>query len=110
MLHKNCTNQPKQFYIGASGRKAAKRLKDHEHAIRHFNKRTTPGEHMLLKHPTLKPRRIENKVNIPNMLKHFNIEVIKRCKDPLDTYLSEAVTIIKEVPNMNNMMGNGFIR
>ena len=103
-------NQPKQVYIGASARKTVKRLKEHEHAIRCFNDRTTPGEHMMQKHLNDKPRKIEKKINIQNMLNQFHIEIVKKCKNPLDTYLSEALEIKKGTSNMNNMSGNGFIR
>ena len=85
-------------------------MKEHEHSTRYFNDRTTPGEHMMLKHKENKPRKIERKINIQNMFNQFHVEILKRCKNPLDTYLSEALEIKKGVANMNKMTGNGFIR
>ena len=107
---KNCKDT-NSFYIGATARKTIKRLEEHEHSVRKFNKRTTSGEHMALKHKRNKPRKsLPNQINFKNLLKHYKVEILKTCKDPLECFISEGLYIKKLSPNLNNHLENGFIK
>ena len=111
MTCKNCKTTNSN-YIGATNRKITKRLEEHEHSIRKFNNRTTTGEHMLLKHKRNKPRKqLPNKINFQNLFKHYKVEILKQCKDPLETYIVEQMNIKKkDSATLNNYQTNGFIK
>ena len=65
------------------------------------------GEH----HKRNKPRKdLPNKINFNNLLKHYKIEILKKCKDPLECFISEALYIKKESPTINNHLENAFIK
>ena len=79
--------------------------------LRKFNKRTSPGEHMAEKHKRNKPRKnVPNTINFKNLLKHYDIEILKKCKDPLECFISEGIYIKKQSPNINSHLENGFIK
>ena len=110
MTCKNCKST-NSTYIGATNRKVIKHLEEHEHSIRKLNTRTTPGEHMVLKNKRNKPRKpLPNKINFKNLFKHYKVEILKQCKDPLETYIVECMNIKKSVPTLNNILTNGFIK
>ena len=111
MTCKNCKTTNSN-YIGATNRKITKRQEEHEHSIRKFNNRTTTGEHMLLKHKRNKPRKqLPNKINFQNLFKHYKVEILKQCKDPLETYIVEQMNIKKkDSATLNNNQTNGFIK
>ena len=101
----SCKNRKSKdsFYIGATARKAIKILEEHEHSVRKFNNRTSPGEHMAEHHKRNKPRKnVPNKINFKNLLKHYKIEILKKYNDLLECFMTEGIYIKKESPTINS--------
>ena len=92
-----CQNE----YIGCSARPASERLKEYESSIRltHQNKRTALGQHKKEKHA------LEN--NDINEI--YKFEILAKAKDPLGTFLKEALLIKKHSPVINGQITNGFV-
>ena len=99
-------------YIGASRRSLVNRFSQHEASVRRYNTRTTLGQHMIQSHPELRTTAADQKrgkVDFGNLLQLFTPEILKTCKDTLDTFLWEGLLIRKHKPALNNMLTNGFI-
>ena len=59
-------------------------------------------QHMMKIHAAQKPPEVKRgKFDIPALFHKFKPEIIKKCRDSLDTFLWE--------PILNNMKSNGFI-
>ena len=77
------------------------RISEYESSVRlpQQNSRTTLGRHKRDKHP-----------DSPNDLKeNFTFKVAATAKDPISTFLKEALLIKKLRPDMNGKFNNGFI-
>ena len=105
----NC-NECGDQYIGASRRPILNRIQEHESSFRINNDRTTLGQHAA-KHrhndgtiyvPTTGTR------NFESFFKQYSFDVVKKCKDTLETFINEGMLITSTKPKLNNMLRNGF--
>ena len=107
----NCPTSSKD-YIGCSRKFVDQRFEQHESSVRRYNNITALGQHMCTAHPDLKIPAADVKrgtIDMSNFLKNFTPEILKSCKDTLDTYLWEGLMIRDKKPSLNNMQTNGFI-
>ncbi len=98
-------------YIGASRRPVLGRLQEHESSYRLNNDRTTLGQHEA-EHRNEDGESYEPTRGTRNFGKFFHqydVNIRKRCRDTLETFISEGMLIVNEKPKLNNMLRNGFI-
>ena len=104
-----CTDEDVE-YVGASRRATPNRFKQHEASVRRFNDRTSLGQHMIAQHPDLKPAEIKReKPQIRTFFERFQPEILRKCSDTLDTFITEGLMISALRPKLNNMNSNGFL-
>ena len=115
VVYKAICRRCQQRYLGATARITLGRVNEHESSVRLLNNRTTLGEHML-KHMEEDGMEGElgnvgknGKRDYDNFLKNYEFKIHKKCKDKLETFLTEHYEILKTKPELNNMTGNGFI-
>lgn len=108
----DCNKCGKQ-YIGASRRPLISRMKEHESSFRLNNNRTTLGQHaMEHRKESNETERYTPKQGVRNFekfLEYYDVKVVKKCKDTLETFINEGMIINKHNPKLNNMQSNGFI-
>ena len=98
-------------YIGASRRPLKNRLQEHESSFRLNNSRTTLGQHAA------EHRKESNEIYRPKagtrdfekFLEFYNLNIVRKCKDTLETFINEGMLISSNKPKLNNMQSNGFI-
>ncbi len=97
-------------YIGASRRPILNRIQEHESSVRINNARTTLGQHAA------RHRHDDSTVYVPttgtrnfnSFFKQYSFDVVKKCKDTLETFINEGMLITSTKPKLNNMLRNGF--
>ena len=103
-------NQCGDQYIGASRRPLKNRLQEHESSFRLNNSRTTLGQHAS-------EHRMENNEEyrpkagtraFEKFLEYYDFNIVKKCKDTLETFINEGMLISINKPKLNNMLRNGF--
>ena len=50
-----------------------------------------------------------DKRDAQEMEKAYKCSIVRRCKNILETFISEGLKIKEEKPKINNYVGNGFI-
>ena len=113
-------------YIGCSYRPAKARIGEHESSVRNNNKRTTLGQHMV-EHGQdeesdsgatssnenggrpIRDKNERDRVNALELNKSYKFSIVRKCKDSLESFISEGLYIKEEKPKINNCIGNGYI-
>ena len=115
VVYKAICRRCQKRYLGATARITLGRLNEHESSFRLLNNRTTLGEHAL-EHmeedgTDIDSARIDRKGrrDYDNFFNTYEFKIHKKCKDTLETFLTEQYEILKIKPELNNMTGNGFI-
>ncbi|MCP4489316.1 MAG: GIY-YIG nuclease family protein, partial [Gammaproteobacteria bacterium] len=102
----------KDTYVGASRRPLEARISEHESSVRLNNNRTTLGQHgarqrhQYHEDPDYVP--VSGKRDYDKFFEHFDFKVLEKCKDTLDTFLREGLTLKSKKPALNVMARNGF--
>ena len=79
-----------QFYIGETCRPFKARYSEHKRSISSNNKSSALAEHAIKCHSDLK-------ITIAD----FDLQIVKKCADPLTTRLTEANCIDRQRPQLN---------
>ena len=103
-------NQCGDQYIGASRRPLKNRLQEHESSFRLNNSRTTLGqqasEHRMENNEEYRPK--AGTRDFEKFLEYYDFNIVKKCKDTLETFINEGMLISINKPKLNNMLRNGF--
>ena len=102
-------------YNGASARPLPYRINEHESSCRLQNDATTLGQH--IKHHIRNSdisindeyELLKGKRNHEFLFNNFDIQIVRKCYDSLDTFINEGLVIKNDKPSLNNMNNNGFV-
>ena len=96
-------------YIGATSRPLKDRLGEHESAVRLGTDLSALGEHCLSSHPEVVTKHLGTR-DWDTFFSIYKIDIIRRAKDTLGTFLAESQEILRGKPALNRKEElNGFI-
>ena len=111
-VYKATCKSCKEKYYGGSARPIPERQNEHEASVRLLNSRTTLGHHAV-SHSTEKERarasELKGQRDYNNLFNQYDIKIVGKYRDPLETFINEGLFIKTHRPLINNMKSNGFL-
>ena len=98
-------------YNGLCNRPSECRLMEHERSTRLNDNTTALGKHMIEHIINGDPIPIfTKKTDIKNLLEAYSIKILDKGTDCIDAYIREGLQILKNKPELNDKLNNGWVR
>ena len=98
-------------YNGVCNRPSECRLMEHERSTRLNDHSTALGKHMMEHIINGDPIPIyTKKPDIKNLLEAYSIKILDKGTDCIDAYIREGLQILKNKPELNDKLNNGWVR